>query len=42
MNYDPCGTQRLTGQDILNRLAKRLNIEPQELEKALLELVNKK
>jgi hypothetical protein len=34
--YDPCGTQRLEGDDIIKRLALYLKVDPKELEKALL------
>ena len=31
MSYDPCGTQRLEGDDILKRLAKYLGVNPIDL-----------
>lgn len=33
--YDPCGTQRLEGNDILNRMAKYLEVDPMDLAIAL-------
>jgi len=40
--YDPCGTQRLEGDDIIARLADYLGIDNDEdLKQALLELVRK-
>lgn len=35
MSYDPCGTQRLDGDEIIRRLAKELNMEPLELKRLL-------
>lgn len=35
--YDPCGTQRLEGDDIIKRLAKYLGVEPVDLKEALLD-----
>jgi len=35
MSYDPCGTQRLDGDEILRRLAKEMNVKPLELRNAL-------
>ena len=39
--FDPCGTRRLEGDDILKRLAEYLRMTPFELEEALIELVDK-
>lgn len=36
MAYDPCGTQRLEGDDILKRLAKDLNVSVSDLRNALI------
>jgi len=33
--YDPCGTQRLEGNDIINRMAKWLQVDPEDLAVAL-------
>lgn len=33
--YDPCGTQKLEGDEMIRRLAKHLHFEPQDLETAL-------
>lgn len=35
MSYDPCGTRRLDGDDILKRLAEHLKVEVVDLEVAL-------
>jgi predicted HTH domain antitoxin len=35
--YDPCGSRRLDGDDIIKRLAEYLNVNPVDLEKALRE-----
>ncbi len=36
--YDPCGTQRLEGDDILKRLAEYLKVDREDLKVALLRL----
>lgn len=36
--YDPCGTQRLDGDDIIKRLAVYLKVSPEDLAAALLAL----
>jgi len=41
MSYDPCGTQRLEGDDIIKRLALYLKVDPKDLEFTLISLVNK-
>jgi CBS-domain-containing membrane protein len=33
--FDPCGTRRLEGDDILKRLAEYLNVDPKDLAVAL-------
>lgn len=38
MAYEPCGSKKLEGDDILKLLAKELNIEVGILRNALLEL----
>ena len=35
MAFDPCGTRRLEGNDILNRIAKYLDVDPMDLAIAL-------
>jgi len=37
--YDPCGTQKVEGDEMIKRLAKHLKVEPKDLEAALLTLV---
>jgi energy-converting hydrogenase A subunit M len=34
--YDPCGTQKLEGDDIIKRLAKYLNVDAARLQEALI------
>lgn len=37
--YDPCGTQKVEGDEMIKRLAKHLKVAPQDLEDALLRLL---
>jgi hypothetical protein len=37
--YDPCGSQKLEGDEMIKRLAKQLGVKPQDLEEALLRLL---
>jgi hypothetical protein len=41
MPYDPCGTQRLEGDEIMRRLAKELGTNAATLRKVLLDLISK-
>jgi hypothetical protein len=36
MAFDPCGTRRLDGDDIIRRIAEALNIAPEAFRIALL------
>jgi len=39
MNFDPCGTRTLDGEEIINRLAKALTVPSRQLRQALATLV---
>lgn len=39
MAYDPCGTTRLEGDEMLRRLAKYLGVSPEDLKRALLKVI---
>ena len=40
--FDPCGTRKLEGEDILKRLAEYLGVDEIALEQTLIELANKR
>jgi|HubBroStandDraft_1064217.scaffolds.fasta_scaffold727244_2 hypothetical protein len=39
--FDPCGTRRLEGDDIIKRIAEVLNVNPVELASALAFIVQR-
>jgi hypothetical protein len=39
MSYDPCGTQRLEGDELIKRLAVYLQVPPADLKQAFVALV---
>jgi hypothetical protein len=40
--FDPCGTRKLEGEEILKRLAEILGVNAGDLGQALFEIANKK